>query len=272
VPEELSLTCRYRILRYVPNLIRDEWVNVGVLLEEVPGEGALQARLAIRLIEESAEIARVRRIHPEVDEELVRSLPIEFEKRLQAPAPEVAAYLARLDQTLSNVLQFGPGKAVLTDDFYSELNRLYLEQVSPPARRGSGIVQSGLNWIRVRLSDIFRRHRVLGLLEKNVPVSEFTHPGDRLVLDYGYQNGVRGFLHAVSLTRDISKAKALAYTAERIRQRIDTAEFTAITETEPLKGNPDHEFVVQLFAEQKIAIVPLKHAELFAENLRLRLQ
>ena len=25
---------RYRILRYVPNLIRDEWVNIGVLLED----------------------------------------------------------------------------------------------------------------------------------------------------------------------------------------------------------------------------------------------
>ena len=25
---------RFRVLRYTPNLIRDEWVNVGVLLEE----------------------------------------------------------------------------------------------------------------------------------------------------------------------------------------------------------------------------------------------
>jgi Protein of unknown function (DUF3037) len=25
-------SCAYRILRYTPNLVRDEWVNIGVLL------------------------------------------------------------------------------------------------------------------------------------------------------------------------------------------------------------------------------------------------
>ena len=46
----------YRILRYVPNLMRDEWVNIGVLLEDGPG-----AQRAIKLIEEDSEFARVRR-------------------------------------------------------------------------------------------------------------------------------------------------------------------------------------------------------------------
>jgi len=32
--EETGNTLRYRVLRYTPNLIRDEWVNIGVLLEE----------------------------------------------------------------------------------------------------------------------------------------------------------------------------------------------------------------------------------------------
>ena len=35
--EEKPKTLRYRILRYTPNLIRDEWANIGVLLEEVDG-------------------------------------------------------------------------------------------------------------------------------------------------------------------------------------------------------------------------------------------
>ena len=29
-PDEMS--CAYRVLRYSPNLVRDEWVNIGVLL------------------------------------------------------------------------------------------------------------------------------------------------------------------------------------------------------------------------------------------------
>ena len=71
---------RYRILRYTPNLVRDEWVNVGVLLEEVDGP-----RRAMRLIEDASEIARVRRLHPGADEDLLRALPSEFDARLRAP-------------------------------------------------------------------------------------------------------------------------------------------------------------------------------------------
>jgi hypothetical protein len=269
--DEFKLTCRYRILRYVPNLIRDEWVNVGVLLEELPSEGAAPTRVAMRLIEENSELARVRRIHPAVDEEMLRALLAEFQKRLRAAAPERATYLTKLDQTLSNVLQFSPETAVFTDDFDSELDRLYRERVSPPARRGHGVLQSGLEWIRARVQDIFRRHRVLGRLEKRVPVAEFTYPGDPLALDYGYRNGVRGFVHAVTINRDLARAKALAYTAERVRRRIADAEFTAITETEPASGNSSHEFVSQLFADQRVAIVPLSRAESFAETLRQRL-
>jgi DUF3037 family protein len=269
--EDIRLACRYRILRYVPNLVRDEWVNVGVLLEQMAEGGAVQTRVALRFIEENAEFARVRRIHPEIDEDLLRSLPAEMEKGFRGATADVAAYLGKLDQTLSNILQFGPGKLVMTDDFHAELDRLYTDQVSPPAHKGRSVVQSGLDWIRIRLTDIFRRHRVLSRLERDVPVSQFTFPGDPMKLDYAYQNGARGFVHAVSLKRDLARAKALAYTAERVRKKAGNVEFTAMTEIEPLKGNETHEFVLQLFADQGIAIVPLSRAERFAEDLRIRL-
>ena len=31
---------QYRILRYMPNLLRDEWVNIGVLLEDTSRRAA----------------------------------------------------------------------------------------------------------------------------------------------------------------------------------------------------------------------------------------
>lgn len=141
MPEELQLSCRYQILRYVPNLLRDGWVNVGVLLEEVPEGNAADAppRREIRVIEEDAEIARVRRLHPGVDENLLRSLPGEFEARLRAPSAQVATYLEKLDQTLSTTLRLGPRRGVFTDDFDSELERLFRDQVSVPrTSRGRG--------------------------------------------------------------------------------------------------------------------------------------
>jgi Protein of unknown function (DUF3037) len=258
---------RYRILRYTPNLVRDEWVNIGVLLEETRG-----SRQAMRVIEEPRELARVRRLHPDADEDLLRSLPAEFDARLRAPAQETAAYLQKLEQNLSNVLQFGPLKAVLAESFDGELDRLYHDHVAPPSRRAGGIVESTRDWMREKLNDVFRRHRILGKLEHRVRVEGFTQPGDPMRLDYGYQNGVRGFIHSVSLRRDLPQVKALAYTAECIHARDALAEITAITEAEPDRENPRQLFVERLFTEKRIRIVPMNQVEGFAEELRLRIQ
>jgi hypothetical protein len=266
MPEEQQTALHYRILRYTPDLIRDEWVNIGVLLEQVDGR-----KRAMRLIEEPSEIARVRRLHPNADEELLRGLPGEFELRLHEPEEAVRTYLEKLGQTLSNVIQFGPQKAVVAGDFEAELDRLYHDQVAPPARARGGIVESTRAWIKARFNDVLQRRHVPHL-ERSIRVEEFTQAGDPLRLDYGFRKGVRGFLHAVALGRDASQAKVLAYTAEHIRARLALCEFTAITEAEPLLENARHQFIVKLLAEQDIFIVPLSRAEKFVEELRVRLQ
>ena len=268
MPEERQSTLRYRILRYTPNLIRDEWVNVGLLLEEVDGP-----RRAMRMIEEASEIARVRRLHPGADENLLRALPAEFDARLRAPEAEVRTYLEKIGQTLSNVLQFSPQKGLLAEDFDAELDRLFRDHIAPPPSVRGGIVENTRAWIRTRLNDVFRRHRILGKLEKGVRVEEFTQPGDPMRLDYAYRyNGTRGYLQTVALGRDPSQAKVLAYTAECIRARAANSEFTAITEIEPVRDNPRHQFIARLFEEQRISVVPLNRIERFAEDLRPRLR
>src|SRR6185437_6876298 len=207
---------RYRILRYTPNLIRDEWVNIGVLLEDAEPSPAHITRHAMRVIEESSEIARVRRLHPDVDE------------------------------TMSNVLQFGPVKGLIAEDFETELDRLYREHVAPPPRARGGIVESARGWIKARLDDVLRRRRV-PRLERRISVEQFTEPGDSFRFDYGYRNGVRGFLHAVAIGRDPVQAKVLAYTADRVRAQLPNCEITAITESDPSTDNRRHAFVARLF-------------------------
>lgn len=257
---------RYRILRYTPDLVRDEWVNIGVLLEETRG-----SRHAMRLIEEPRELARIRRLHPDADEDLLRGLALEFDTRMRGPDREVSSYIEKLEQNLSNALQFSPQKALLADNFDQELDRLYRDHVTPHSRRAGGVLQSTRDWMREKLNDVFRRHRVLGKLEQRVRIEGFTQPGDPMRLDYGYQNGVRGFIHSISLRRDIPQAKVLAYTAERIHARDSLAQITAVTEVEPARDNPRHQFVEKLFAEQRIRIVPMNRVEGFAEELRLQL-
>lgn len=253
----------YRILRYTPNLLRDEWLNIGVLLEDPGQEGT--KRRAVQIIEEEAEINRVRKLHPSADENFLRALPAEFQARL-------GENLEKLEQTYSNVVQFGPQKAVIAEDFDSELDRLYHEQVAPPARARAGMVEGARAWIRNKLNDVFRRHRVLGKMERRVRVDRFTHPGDPTRIDYAYRNGAEGFLQSVLLNRDVTQSKVLAYTAEAVRKALPTSEFTAITDAEPSGRDERHQFIARLFEEQNIRIVPLARVELFAEELRRKLQ
>ena len=98
----------YHVIRYIPNLIRDEWVNIGVVVHD-PGAG----RYRVRLIEEESEFARLRRLHPAADETLLRGVAPFLEDSLTSHRGELAAWIAKLDQTLSNAVQFSPQKGLL---------------------------------------------------------------------------------------------------------------------------------------------------------------
>src|SRR5258708_4764842 len=106
--------CAYRVLRYTPNLIRDEWVNIGVLLFD-PHTGERR----LRLIEDQDEYNRVRRLHPNADEALLRALRDDLEDRFQSASSSDSngstkwqQLLGKWDETLSNALQLAPQKGV----------------------------------------------------------------------------------------------------------------------------------------------------------------
>jgi Protein of unknown function (DUF3037) len=273
MPEEERKTLRYRVLRYTPNLIRDEWVNVGIMLEEFQElEAVGGSRRAIKVIEEDREFARVRKLHPSADVRLLHSLASEFEILRSMTGEDMRKYFTRLESTLSNAIQLSPQKAILAADFNAELARLYDTHVAPPVRAGGSIVESTRAWIRNKLKDVFQRHRISGKLKPAVRVDEYTHLGDPFKFDYGYRNGVRGYIQSVVLNRDASQAKVLAYTVESIRKRVPASEFTAITEAAPVPGNLQHLFISKLFEDQNIRIVPMNRVEMFAEELRMKLQ
>src|SRR5260370_29057067 len=69
----------YHVLRYTSNLVRDEWVNIGVILFD-PVTGALR----LRLVEEQDEYARIRRLQPRADEDVLRAFRDHLEDRFAA--------------------------------------------------------------------------------------------------------------------------------------------------------------------------------------------
>ena len=264
--EENLLTCTYRVLRYVPNLLRDEWMNIGVLLVDPEG------RLHAQLLQEEADYARLRRLYPEADVPLLRALTGDFQARVGRPG-DGAALVAGFEETLSNALQLGPQKAVLTANAEAELARLFHDQVEPAVYRGTGAAEREPNRavIRRRAREIFHRNHLDAVLRYSVHVDEFTSAGDPFRLDFGWKNGVRGYMHSVPLSRDAGQAKVLAFTADAVRSREPDAEFVAVTETTAQRGNRRHDFMAGLFEAHRIEMVPLAGLDSYARKLRARL-
>lgn len=263
-------TCTYRILRYTPNLVRDEWINIGVLLHD-PAQNSLR----VRLIEEDAAFARLRKLRFDANESLLRALQSDLEAQAAAHTDGPAGLLKKLDDTLSNLLQLSPQKAVLSSDFDAELERLFADHVAPLEYRAARAAEAADTraGIHARAREIFRNRGIFARLDKAVRASEYTFPGDPLRIDFGYRtNGTRGFVHAVALGRDPRHAKEFAFTAERIRARVRDCRFAAITEVEPQRENERHQFVSQVLAEQKIEIVPVPRLDDFSSRLRSLLQ
>lgn len=258
--------CSYRVLRYTPNLVRDEWVNIGVVLHDLAAN-----RLRFRVLTGQPELRRVRRLHPNADLALLQGLSRDLEDQLQSANGNPAAFLQKLDETLSNVLQLSPQKGVLTEDIEGELERLYRDLVEVPSyRRVAGAERTWTRSdLRIRARQVFRRAGILDRMITNVTVEEYTEKGDPFRMDFAYRrNGTRGFLHALTLAGDPAVAKVLAYTAERIRARIAQSEFFAITEAEPDPADQRQQFVARLLAGQSIGIVPVAGLEGFAHGLR----
>lgn len=129
-PEVNSFT--YHIVRYVPNLVRDEWVNIGVIAYDPK-----QSRFRVRLIEDESEFSRLRRLHPAIDEAALRGLSSFFESTLADHPRELSAWTTKLGQMLSTTVQFAPQKGMRAEDFDSEMDRLYHDQVAAPRARAA---------------------------------------------------------------------------------------------------------------------------------------
>src|SRR5690242_17682931 len=127
MPDESLEPCAYHVVRYQPNLIRDEWVNIGVLLF-IPGQGPSTGRIRQRWLEEPADLVRLRRLHPAADEELLLRLPAEFDRQFAGREMDAQAILDKFDDTLSNAVQLAPRKGLLSRDPDAELDRLFREQ------------------------------------------------------------------------------------------------------------------------------------------------
>ncbi len=262
----------YRVLRYAPNALRDEWVNIGILLfDSETGERRL------RLLEDEEEYSRVRRLHRDADESVLRHWRGYLEDEFQRAGRDAGnggaswqALLDKWDRTFSGALHIAQPKLTRALDLDAEMDRLYADRVAIPRVTGRAGLPGSRGALRSYCSQVFRQARLWDRLEKSVPAEEFTFPGDPMRLDYSYhRNGTRGFVQTLSVTRAPAAAKEFAYTAQRIaaKSRLAT-EFAAVTDVPLAEGNERHLFVRETLRDAGIAPVPLEGFAVWVAQLR----
>ncbi len=280
--------CEFQLIRYVPDAVKNEFVNIGVVLRSVRSPSLqTEDQSAVRF---TRDWSRVRCIDPDADIEMLEALELEVARRLAGSgsdakdANEAKPVMAVLEDTLSNALQITESKAFLAESFIAGLEQLLSLYVEPPkrerARRRSGrqaIVQS--------MRSSFERTGVWTLMRKQIPVATYTKPGDLLRIDCGYRpNGVVRLFQAISLEADAEAAKVLAFSAEALRQGVArlekaTLELTAIvepirrTETEELDEDriAQYRFAVEAMEEHAIRVLTTSDLPRIAETAKREL-
>jgi len=271
--------CEFRLLRYVPDVVRNEYVHIGVILRE-GAAGDAPGRAEVRF---TRDWKRVKCLDPDADTALLEGMESELRRRLEH---EPGGKLMRiLEESLSLNVQMTEPKAYLSESMpagMEELMRLYVE---PPARERTARL-SGRAAIQSRMRTEFERAGVWDLLRKRIAASEYTRPGDPLRIDVGYRpNGVVRMFHAVSLDPGLEMAKVLAFSAAALRtgvERVERAELelTAVIEPAARLGATDEEperlemyrFGVETMEESRIRVLTTSDMERVAETARQELR
>jgi hypothetical protein len=272
-------SCEFQLLRYVPDVVRNEYVHIGVILRE---QGSPRAEVRF-----TRDWRRVRCLDPDADTALLEAMESELRRQLQSgDREEPAGRLMRLlEESLSLGVQLTESKAYLAESIpagMEELMRLYVE----PRPRERVPRLSGRAAIQARMRTEFEHAGVWDLLRKRIAASEYTRPGDPLRIDAGYRpNGIVRMFHAVSLEPGVEMAKVLAFSSAGLRAgvaRVEKAELelTAVIEPAARLGASDEEperlalyrFGVETMEEHRIRVLTTSDLSRVAETARRELR
>lgn len=226
------MRCEFFLVRYVPDTVKNEFVNIGVVLRE-----ASQPETA--RVQFTRDWSRVRCVDPDADIGMLEALENEVRERFSRGITETALMMKSLEDSFSNMLQITEPKACLADSIPAEIEQLSRMYIESRKQRGARRA-SGRQAIVTSMRRQFEAVGVWNAMRKRIQAAMYTRPGDPLRIDCGYRpNGIVRMFHAVSLDGDLEAAKVLAFSAPQMVEgvaRVENAtlELTAIVE--PLRG------------------------------------
>ena len=274
MPERIQ--CEFHLLRYVPDAVKNEFVNIGVMLREAGRTETTRVRF-------TRDWSRVRCMDPDADTSLLEAMEGELAARVRDGGTGSKPVMQMLEESLSTSVQITESRGALAESVPAEMDqlmRLYVE----PMREKVVRRKTGRAGIAAQMRSTFERAGVWDLMRKRIAASQYTRPGDPLKLDCGYRpNGVIRMFQAVSLEGDLEAAKVLAYSADRLRagvQRVEHASLDVAAIVEPLRtlvgdsgeAEDRYRFGVETMEEQGLRVLTVNDLARVAETAQKELR
>jgi hypothetical protein len=245
--------CNFFLLRYVPDAVKNEFVNVGLVL--LPQAGAAELRF-------TRDWSRVKCLDPHADLELLEAMEGDLREKLRSMNGDRDFILRKIQDSFSNAVQTSEFKACAAGSPAAEadeLARLYLERRRPRQPRETG----GRQAILAAMRQEFESAGVWRALRKEIRVADYTRPGDPLKIDCGYSsNGTVKLFHALGLAADANAAKILAFSFPPLAQGVQKkegkhAQLTAVVEDDLPRDEEQIAFAMETLSHQGINVAPL---------------
>lgn len=258
--------CKFFLLRYVPDAIKNEFVNIGVVL--LPAHAQPELRF-------TKDWSRVTCLDPQADIELLEAFRDELKNEFSKEDSSGLA-LRRIEESFSNTLQASEYKACMTAapaQEADELAKIYLEA---PRRRASR-EQSTRQKIWRSMREAFSETGVWQSMWQDIPVSKYTRAGDPLEIDCGYhKDSTIKMFHATSLRTEITAAKVLAFSYPELAagiQRVEGAQahLTAVIE-DNLEKTDQIQFALATLERQAIHVAKVSDLPALAQIAARELQ
>jgi hypothetical protein len=259
------------LLRYVPDAVKGEFVNFGLLALEHGPEGA--SLVDVRF---AKDWGRVQCLDPQVDLNVMEALQKEIRAEI-GQTRDRALLLRRMEDSFSGVVQISVVMPALTEKIalteVDDVERMFLETAKIRRTREPAGRQKILETMRTAFEDA----GVLNLLNA-VPAEPYTKQGDPFQFDFGYRVGTEiKLFHAVSMRASVDSAVLLAarypkIAEEMARQTEATSVLRAVIEDGLDQEENAIRFAMEMMKEAKIKVSQTSEMPDIARAARMELR
>ena len=258
------------LLRYVPDAVKGEFVNIGLVALENGPEGS--SLIDVRF---TKDWGRVQCLDPQVDLDVLEALQREIRQEI-GQTHDKAMLMRRMEDSFSSLVQISPVMPALTEKIalaeVDDVARMFLETTRLRRTREPAGRQRILEAMRTAFEDA----GVLRLLNA-VPAEPYTKPGDPFEFDFGYRFGSEiKLFHAVSMRASVDTAVMLAARYPKIAPVMaqvtsTTPLLTAVIEDGLDRKRNELAFALEMMEESRIRVAETREMVGIAETAQREL-